>query len=65
MRSVLDQGYPNLEYIVIDGESSDDSLAIIRRYADRLAFWTSEPDPGCTPPSTRDSARRRARSSAG
>jgi glycosyltransferase involved in cell wall biosynthesis len=46
MRSVLDQGYPDLEYIVIDGASSDDSPAIIRRYASRLASWTSEPDAG-------------------
>jgi glycosyltransferase involved in cell wall biosynthesis len=46
IRSVLDQGYPNLEYVVIDGESTDDSLAIIRRYADRLTYWASEPDRG-------------------
>ncbi len=46
LRSVLDQGYPNLEYIVIDGDSKDESVAIIRRYADRLSFWVSEPDLG-------------------
>ncbi|CAG1012937.1 MAG: glycosyltransferase [Anaerolinea sp.] len=46
IRSVLDQGYPNLEYMVIDGGSKDQSLAIIHRYADRLSYWVSEPDQG-------------------
>lgn len=46
IRSVLDQGYPNLEYIVMDGGSADDSVEIIRRYASRLAYWTSGPDGG-------------------
>jgi glycosyltransferase involved in cell wall biosynthesis len=44
--SVLDQGYPNLEYIIIDGGSTDNSVAIIERYAPYLAYWVSEPDRG-------------------
>lgn len=46
IRSVLRQEYPNLEYGVMDGASSDGSPEIIRRYQDELAFWVSEPDAG-------------------
>lgn len=46
IRSVLLQGYPNLQYIVIDGGSTDGSVDIIRRYAPWLDHWVSEPDRG-------------------
>jgi len=46
IRSVLLQGYPNLEYIVMDGGSTDGSVEIIKKYEPWLAYWTSEPDGG-------------------
>ena len=46
LMSVLGQGYPNLEYIVIDGQSTDRSIEIIQSYDDHLYYWCSEPDTG-------------------
>ena len=44
--NVLKQTYPNIEYIVIDGNSTDGTREIVERYADRLAYHVSEPDKG-------------------
>ena len=46
MQSILQQDYPNLEYMVLDGGSRDGSADIIRKHAAQLAYWRSEPDAG-------------------
>lgn len=46
IKSVLGQKYPNLEYIIIDGCSKDNSVAIIKKYENMITYWTSEPDKG-------------------
>jgi len=46
IESVINQTYPNIEYIVIDGGSEDGTLDIIRKYSDHIDYWVSEPDSG-------------------
>jgi glycosyltransferase involved in cell wall biosynthesis len=46
IRSVLDQSHASIEYLIVDGGSSDGSIEIIKKYADRLAWWTSAADRG-------------------
>lgn len=46
INSVIGQTYPNIEYIIIDGNSTDNSVQIIQKYAISIAYWLSEPDTG-------------------
>ena len=46
MLSILGQGYPRIEYFVIDGGSTDGSVEVIKKFADRLTYWISEKDNG-------------------
>jgi glycosyltransferase involved in cell wall biosynthesis len=44
IRSVISQGYPNLEHIIVDGVSTDGTLDIIRKYEKDNVWWASQPD---------------------
>lgn len=44
--SIVNQGYPNLEYIIIDGGSTDNTIQIIKKYESKITYWISEPDNG-------------------
>jgi glycosyltransferase involved in cell wall biosynthesis len=46
IKSIIDQTYKNIEYIIIDGNSSDHTLHVIRQYNDQISYWLSEPDKG-------------------
>jgi glycosyltransferase involved in cell wall biosynthesis len=46
--SIINQDYPNLEYIIYDGGSTDNTVEIIKKYSDKIAFWVSEKDAGQT-----------------
>ena len=54
IRSILLQGYPNLEYLIMDGGSTDGSVEIIKKYSTWLSYWVSEPIPDKAMQSTED-----------
>lgn len=48
IKSIINQKYPNLEFIIVDGGSTDETLNVIRRYESSTSYWVSEPDEGQT-----------------
>lgn len=46
IKSIVNQNYSNLEYIIIDGKSTDNTISIIKKYEDKLSYWVSEEDNG-------------------
>jgi glycosyltransferase involved in cell wall biosynthesis len=46
IQSILNQTYPNIEYIIVDGQSKDGTMSIINKYADKISHWISEADRG-------------------
>lgn len=46
IKSIVEQTYKNIEYIVIDGGSTDSTVEVIKKYADKIAYWVTEPDNG-------------------
>lgn len=46
IKSVINQSYPNIEYLIIDGGSTDGTVDIIKKFSDKIAFWVSEKDKG-------------------
>lgn len=46
IKSVVNQDYPELEYIIIDGKSTDNTISIIKEYEDKISYWVSEKDKG-------------------
>lgn len=61
INSVIGQTYKNIEYIVIDGGSTDGTVEIIKKYADKIDFWVSEPDGGIYPAMNKGAKRARGK----